>query len=171
MTEPSGAEAPASVSENDLTEAQKRANVIRLVFGGSETKFQEFCETVRNAVPLGVGAVLRGSAVTGRRWKDGAPFDADGPGTSDLDLTLIGGEALALFRFNGFYVPGLHSRPLSDKEDPAIAPELVPVRQKLMMMVGRPVNIQATGDLMMFLRGDLLGQPYLTLIARADAQS
>jgi hypothetical protein len=34
------------------------------------------------------------------------------------------------------------------------------------MMVGRPVNIQATADLVMFLRGDLLGQPYLTLIAR-----
>ena len=36
------------------------------------------------------------------------------------------------------------------------------------MMVGRPVNIQATGDLVMFLRGDLLGQPYLTLVARPD---
>ena len=39
----------------------------------------------------------------------------EGPGTSDLDLTLIGGEALKLFRLDGFYVPGLHSRPLSDK--------------------------------------------------------
>ena len=160
-----------TVSETELTEAQKRANVIRLVFQGDETKFQEFCDTVRNAIPLGVGAVLRGSAVTSRRWKDGAPFDADGPGTSDMDLTLIGGDALKLFRLDGFYVPGLHSRPLSDKEDPGIAPDLAPVRQKLMTMVGRPVNIQATADLMMFLRGDLLGQPYLTLVARADDES
>jgi hypothetical protein len=68
-------------------------------------------------------------------------------------------------------VPALHSRPLSDKEDPAIAPDLVPVREKLMAMVGRPVNIQATADLMMFLRGDLLGQPYLTLVARPDKES
>ena len=158
-----------SVSENDLSDTQKRANVIRLVFNGDEKKFQQFAQTVRDAIPLGVGAVLRGSAVTGSRWKDGAPFDADGPGTSDLDLTLIGGEALKLFRLDGFYVPGLHSRPLSDKEDPAIAPELVPVRYKLMAMVGRPVNIQATGDLMMFLRGDLLGQPYLTIVARPEA--
>ena len=30
------------------------------------------------------------------------------------------------------------------------------------------MNIQATGDLVMFLRGDLLGQPYLTLVARPD---
>ena len=123
---------------------------------------------MRDAIPLGVGAVLRGSAVTGKRWKDGAPFDADGPGTSDLDLTLIGGEALKMFRLDGFYVPGLHSRPLSDKEDPGIAMELVPLRQKLINMVRRPVNIQATGDLVMFLRGDLLGQPYLTLVARPE---
>jgi hypothetical protein len=104
--------------------------------------------------------------VTGVRWKDGASFDADGPGTSDLDLTLVGGEALKMFRFDGFFVPGLHSRPLSDEEDVGIAPELAPLRQKLMNMVNRPVNIQATGDLVMFLRGDLLGQPYLTLVPR-----
>jgi len=160
-----------ATDENELTEAQKRDHVIRMVFQGDQSRFHEFCETIRSAIPPGVGAVLRGSAVTGTRWKDGAPFDADGPGTSDMDLTLIGGEALKLFRLDGFYVPGLHSRPLSDKENPAIAPDLVPVRQKLMTLAGRPVNIQATADLMMFLRGDLLGQPYLTLIARADDDS
>jgi hypothetical protein len=154
------------VKEQELTEDQKRANVVRLVFGGSEEKYEEFVRVVREAIPLGVGAVLRGSAVTGMRWKDGAPFDADGPGTSDMDLTLVGGDALAMFRLDGFFVPGLHSSPLSDDEDPGIAPELVSLRQKLINMVGRPVNIQATGDLVMFLRGDLLGQPYLTLVAR-----
>jgi hypothetical protein len=154
-------------TEADLNEEQKRANMIRLVFGGDAARFEAFCTTVRDAIPLGVGAVVRGSAVTGRRWKDGAPFDAEGPGTSDLDLTLIGGEALKLFRLDGFYVPGLHSRPLANDDDP-IAPELVPVRAKLMAMVGRPVNIQATGDLVMFLRGDLLGQPYLTIVPRSE---
>jgi hypothetical protein len=156
------------VKEQDLTEEQKRANVIRLVFGGDEARFTEFCEVVRNAIPLGVGAVLRGSAVTAMRWKDGAPFDADGRGTSDMDLTLVGGDALEMFRLDGFFVPGVHSRPLSDEEDPGIAPELAPLRQKLINMVNRPVNIQATGDLVMFLRGDLLGQPYLTLVARPE---
>ena len=38
-----------------------------------------------------------------------------------------------------------------------------------MAMVGRPVNIQVTRDIVMFLRGDLLGQPYLTLIEKAGA--
>lgn len=154
-------------SGRDLSDAEKRENMIRLAFGGDEERFQQFCDTVRNAIPLGVAAVIRGSAVTGLRWRDGATFDADGPGTSDLDLTLVGGEALKLFRSDGFYMPGLHSRPLSEK-DPDIAPELVPVRAKLMAMVGRPVNIQATGDLVMFLRGDLLGQPYLTIVARPE---
>ena len=156
------------VKEQELTDDQKRSNVVRLVFGGDEAKFTEFVTVVRDAIPLGVGAVLRGSAVTGMRWKDGAPFDADGAGTSDMDLTLVGGDALKMFRLDGFFVPGLHSRPLSDEEDPGIAPELVSLRQKLMNMVNRPVNIQATGDLVMFLRGDLLGQPYLTLVARPD---
>ena len=155
------------VKEQELTDEQKRTNVIRLVFGGDEGKFTEFVTVVRDAIPIGVGAVLRGSAVTGMRWRDGAPFDADGPGTSDMDLTLVGGDALKMFRLDGFFVPGVHSRPLSDAEDPGIAPELVPLRQKLINMVKRPVNIQATGDLVMFLRGDLLGQPYLTLVARA----
>ena len=166
-------ERPASVNHQpdgsqELSEAEKRENVVRLAFGGDKGRFREFVETVRGGIPVGVGAVLRGSVVTGRRWKDDAPFDADGAGTSDLDLTLVGGEALKLFRLDGFFVPGLHSRPLSDEEDPGIAPDLVSLRQKLVMMVGRPVNIQATGDLVMFLRGDLLGQPYLTIIARQD---
>ena len=153
----------------ELTEEQKRNNVIRLAFGGDEAKYRRFVQAIRDAIPPGVGAVLRGSAVTGVRWKDGAEFDADGPGTSDLDLTLVGGEALKLFRLHGFFVPGLHTRPLSDEEDPSIAPDLVPVRLELMGLAGRPVNIQATGDLMMFLRGDLFGQPYLTLVPRPDA--
>jgi hypothetical protein len=33
-----------------------------------------------------------------------------------------------------------------------------------MAMVKRPVNIQATRDFVMYLRGELIGQPYHTLI-------
>ena len=146
-----------------------RARVIELVFGGDSDRLQEFCGAVREALPQATAAVLRGSAVTGVRWKDGAPFDADGPGTSDLDLTLVGAELLKLYTATGFWVPGIHSRPLSD-EDPDIAPDLVPLRQRLMAMVGRPVNIQATRDFVMFLRGDVLGQPYLTLIGKAETE-
>lgn len=161
-------EAP-DVDVGELTETEKRENVIRLAFGGSRERYDEFVRVVREAMPPGTGVVLRGSAVTGERWKDGAPFDADGPGTSDLDLTLVGDDVIKLFKVTGFFVPGVHSRPVSE-EDPDIAPDLVPLRERLMKMAGRPVNIQATRDFVMYLRGELIGQPYHTLIEKPDRE-
>jgi hypothetical protein len=149
----------------ELTDEQKRDNVIRLAFGGSHDRYREFLDIVRAAIPPNTGVVLRGSAVTGKRWNDHAPFDADGPGTSDLDLTLVGDEVIRFFKVTGFFVPGVHSRPIS-KDDPDIAPDLLPLRERLMAMVGRPVNIQATRDFVMYLRGELLGQPYLVLVEK-----
>ena len=139
-----------------------RDNVIRLAFGGDSALFDRFCAITREAVPEAHAGVLRGSAITGYRWKDNAPFDADGPGTSDLDLTLVGSDVLRYYSIDGYWIPGIHSRPLSE-EDPDIAPELVPLRIRLMEIVRRPVNIQGTRDWVQFLRGDILGQPYLTL--------
>lgn len=159
-----GEEEATSSAGAEPTAEEKRQNVIRLAFGGSTAAFDDFVRTVRDAIPPGTGVILRGSAVTGQRWKDGAPFDADGPGTSDLDLTLVGGdEVMALYKLTGFFVPGVHSRPLSD-EDPDIAPDLVPLRRRLMDMVRRPVNIQGSRDAVIYFRGELMGQPYLTLI-------
>jgi hypothetical protein len=37
-----------------------------------------------------------------------------------------------------------------------------------MAMVNRPVNIQAARDVVMYLRGELVGQPYLVLIDKAS---
>jgi hypothetical protein len=155
--------------QGGLTEDEKRDNVIRLAFGGDRSLYDAFCDRVRQALPPDTAVVLRGSAVTGKRWDDGAPFDADGPGTSDLDLTLVGPDAVGLFAVTGFFVPGVHSRPLSEK-DPDIAPDLVPLRRELMAMVHRPVNIQASRDIVIQFRGDLLGQPYLTLIGKSGAE-
>ena len=159
------ADEDAQTVQGDLTEAAKRANVIRLAFGNDARRFDAFCEVVRAAMPPDTSVVVRGSAITGERWKDGSPFDADGPGTSDLDLTLVGDEVLGYYTLTGFYVPGVHTIPLSD-EHPDIAPALVPLRRRLVDMVRRPVNIQATRDFVMYLRGDLLGQPDLTLIGK-----
>src|SRR5215212_11335253 len=148
-----------------MSEREMRERVVKLAFGGEESKFEEFCRIVREAVPPDTTVVLRGSSVTGERYDDGAPFDADGPGTSDLDLTLVGTDILGEYILDGFYLPGIHTKPLSDK-DPDIAPSLVPLREKLVGMVKRPVNIQATRDFVMQLRGDWMGQPYLTLIGK-----
>ncbi len=159
--------APDDEIQGGLTSAEKRDNVIRLAFGGSVERYDEFCRVLREVVPPATTAILRGSAVTGRRWRDDQPFDADGEGTSDLDLTLVGEGPLNYFVVTGFFVPGVHSRPLSD-EDPDIAPDLVELRAQLMAMVRRPVNIQASRDIVLRFRGDLLDQPYLTLFEKPE---
>lgn len=151
--------------QDELTEQDKRQNVIRLAFGGDQAEYERFCRILADFVPGGTTGILRGSAITGRRWRDDAPFDADGPGTSDLDVTFVGDGCLQYFNATGFFVPGVHSRPLSD-EDPDIAPNLVPLRKQLMEMVKRPVNLQASRDIVLSFRGELLGQPYLTLFIK-----
>jgi hypothetical protein len=156
--------------QGGLSDQEKRDNVIRLAFGGSVEEFEAFCRTLEEFVPPGTTTILRGSAITGIRWKDQAPFDADGPGTSDLDVTFVGDGCVHYFNPTGFYVPGVHSRPLSD-EDPDIAPDLVPLRGQLMDMVRRPVNLQASRDIVLSVRGDLLGQPYLTLFTKPEGLS
>jgi hypothetical protein len=153
--------------QGGLSEHDKRENVIRLAFGGRRDQFEAFCRMLADFAPPGTTGILRGSAVTGSRWKDNAPFDADGPGTSDLDVTFVGDGCLQYFNTSGFFVPGVHSRPLSD-EDPDIAPNLVPLRQQLIEMVKRPVNLQASRDIVLSFRGELLGQPYLTLFIKPE---
>jgi hypothetical protein len=153
--------------QGGLSEQEKLDNVTRLAFNGRAGSLREFCRVIEDAVPPGTTVVLRGSAVTGKRWSDDAPFDADGPGTSDLDLTLVGEQAVSLFKLTGFFVPGVHSRPVSE-DDPDIAPALVPLRERLIAMAGRPVNIQASREIVIQFRGDLLGQPYLVLLEKPD---
>jgi hypothetical protein len=153
--------------QGGLSEKEKRDNVIRLAFHGSEEKYREFCGVLGEFVPAGTTVILRGSAVTGFRWKDNAPFDAEGPGTSDLDVTMVGDGPVGYFIPSGFFVPGVHSRPLSD-DDPDIAPTLVPLRRQLMEMVKRPVNLQASRNVVLRFRGDLLDQPYLTLFTKPE---
>jgi hypothetical protein len=151
-----------------MTESEMRSNVLRLAFGDDPARLDEFCAVLSRAIPADTAAVLRGSSVTGKRHEDGAPFDADGPGTSDLDLTLVGGEVLEWFDpEEGFYIPGAHTKPLSEK-DPHISPRLVPVRDRLTAMAGRPVNIQATKDWVMYVREYLMSQPFLTIIGKLE---
>jgi len=149
---------PAPESEDVV-----RERVIRLAFDGDHARYADFIRTLREAVPPDVDVVLRGSAVTGKRWEDDAPFDADGPGTSDLDLTLIGGGMVK--HFEVFYIPGLHSAPLSD-EHPDASVTFVPLRRALCRIARRPVNIQATADLVQFLRDRTMNQPYFVMIPR-----
>jgi hypothetical protein len=151
--------ADASAESND----ELRERVIRLAFAGDRDRYDTFVGTIREAIPPDVSVILRGSAVTGTRWEDGSAFDSDGPGTSDLDLTLIGGEMVKHFKV--FYIPGLHSAPLSDAH-PDASVTFIPLRKALTHIAGRPVNIQATADLVQYARDVVMNQPYFTMIEK-----
>ena len=147
----------------EMGDEEIRARIINLGFGGDRRRFESFCEKLRAGLPKGTGVALRGSVITNERWQDGAPFDADGQGTSDLDVTLVGDQVMQYWDEEAFYIPALHTKPLGDK-DPNIAPALNPLRKVLQQLVGRPVNFQATSNLVLFARDVLFGQPYFTII-------
>ena len=106
--------------------------------------------------------------MTNKRWEDGKPFDANGRGTSDLDVTLIGDKVMEFWNEDAFYIPGLHTKALCD-EDPAIAPALNPIRQELQKLTKRPVNFQATSNFILFSRDVLFDEPYGTVIEAKKA--
>ncbi len=147
----------------EMTEEEIRERIITLGFGGDARRLEEFCRQLRAGLPEGTGVALRGSVVTAQRWEDGSPFDADGHGTSDLDVTLIGGEVMKCWSDDAYYIPALHTKPLGDK-DPRCAPALNPLREELQRIARRPVNFQATSNIILFARDVLLGQPYFTII-------
>jgi len=153
----------------EMTDEEKRERIIRLGFDGDPRRFDEFCECMRAGLPKGTGVALRGSVLTAERWEDGAPFDADGYGTSDLDVTLIGSRVMDCWSEEAFYIPALHTKPLGDK-DPLIAPKLNPLRERLQQMVGRPVNFQATSNIILYARDVLMDQPYFTIIEAAEEE-
>ena len=142
-----------------------RERVIRLAFDGDERRYQKFVEILETLAPPGTKVILRGSAVTGERWEDGRPFDADGPGTSDLDVTFLSREMMEFW--SDFHVPAFNTIPLSD-ENPDVCPPLTPFRKQLCELAGRPVNLQASSGFAQFARGVIWDQPYFTLIEGED---
>ena len=102
-----------------------------------------------------------------KRHEDGTPFDSQGAGTSDLDVTLVGRKAMEMWDSGAYYLPGLHTKPLCDKE-PDIAPNLNPLRESLQKLVGRPVNMQATSSLVLYGRDVLFGEPYFVVVPSGE---
>ncbi len=152
---------------DEMAQEEIRARILNLAFHGDENLLEAFCEKLRAGLPPGTAVALRGSVVTNERHEDGKPFDASGKGTSDLDVTLIGHEVMEHWDKDAFYIPMLHTKPLSD-QDPGIAPLLNPLREELQRMVGRPVNFQATSNMILFVRDVLFDQPYFMLIEAGE---
>jgi hypothetical protein len=148
---------------NKMSEEEIRERVTRLAFDGDPLRFREFLKKLESGLPPGTGIAVRGSVVTNERWEDGKPFDAGGRGTSDLDVTLVGAEAMNFWDKDAFYIPALHTKPLCD-EDPDIAPGLNTLREELQELAERPVNFQATANLILFARDVLFDEPYVMLV-------
>ncbi len=150
-----------------MSEAEVRSRIITLGFGGDERLFIAFYRKLQQGIPEGTGIVLRGSVVTNKRHEDGAPFDSQGKDTSDLDVTLVGRKVMEAWHATGYYIPSLHTKPLCDK-DPDVAPSLNPLRESLQKLVGRPVNIQATSNLVLFGRDILFNEPYYVVVPSGE---
>lgn len=153
----------------DMSDVEILERIVALGFDGDWQLYEKFCEKLKQGLPEGTGVALRGSVVTNERYEDGRPFDAEGEGTSDLDVTLIGDEARKMWDEEAYYIPALHTKPLGDK-DPDIAPALNPLRVELQKMVGRPVNIQATANFIMYIRDVLLDQPFYMIIEPEETE-
>jgi len=148
---------------HEMSDMEVRARIVTLAFGGDERLFIAFYRKLQQGLPEGTGIILRGSVVTNKRHEDGTPYDSQGTGTSDLDVTLVGKKVMEAWAADAFYIPSLHTKPLCDK-DPNIAPSLEPLRESLQKLVGRPVNFQATSSLVLYGRDVLFGEPYHVVV-------
>ncbi|MEP7067578.1 MAG: hypothetical protein ABI889_16200 [Gemmatimonadota bacterium] len=138
----------------------------KLAFADDPQRYDEFVRVLSDSTPDGVEVILRGSAVTGHKHGSDEPFDGEGPGTSDLDVTFVGGDMVMLF--NEFHIPAIHSVPFGE-DHPFAAPALGTLRERLCTMTQRQVNIQATTSLVQNVRDAVMEQPYLVLLKKPDA--
>jgi hypothetical protein len=152
---------------HEMSENEVRARIVTLAFDADERLFIAFYRKLQQGLPEGTGIVLRGSVITNKRHEDGAPFDSQGKGTSDVDVTLVGSEVMEMWDSSAYYIPGLHTKPLCD-QDPNIAPQLNPLRESLQKLIGRPVNIQATSSLVLYGRDVLFDEPYYVVVPAGE---
>jgi len=150
-----------------MNQSELRSRIITLAFGGDERLFIAFYRKLQQGLPDGTGIVLRGSVITNKRFEDDTPFDSQGVGTSDLDVTLVGRKVMEMWDAGAYYIPGLHTKPLCD-ENPNVAPSLNPLRESLQKLVGRPVNMQATSSLVLYGRDVLFGESYFVVVPSGE---
>jgi hypothetical protein len=139
------------------------AGAIDRAFGGDLDRFARFMAALQSGIPAGTRVVLRGSAVQGHSYKTGEPFDRKGPGTSDLDVVLLGDEAMAAWAAEAFYLPGVNTLPLYDEARDIATPELEAARVAAQEAAGRPVALQAMARWFLDVRSGLQGTPYIVL--------
>ncbi len=152
------------IREHEPEGADLLQSVIRRGFRGDWSLFSRFMAKLQKALPPETRVAMRGSTVSGYNFLTGRLFDGSGPGTSDLDVALVGDQVIARWEEDGYYIPGFLTVPL-DEDHPHVAPWLTPVREELEDTVGRPVHFQAMPQWFLDIRRSLLGMPYVFLDA------
>ncbi len=138
------------------------ADTLERGFGGDPARLRRFVTTLHAALPPGTTIALRGSTVAGRSYKTGEPFDAAGPGTSDLDVVIVGEPVVGLWVPDAQLLGGINTLPLSDDAG-WVAPALDRARRRAQTIARRPVSIQAMAGWFLDLRTLVQGQPYVVL--------
>lgn len=138
------------------------AGVVERAFNSDPDRLGSFLSPLLEALPAETAIHLRGSAVMGESFNSHRPFDAAGPGTSDLDLVITGPNVMALFDQSGFYLPAVNSLPLND-ENPWVSPALDRARRQAQQVARRPVCIQAMAEWFLDLREKAQGTPSVLL--------
>ena len=149
-------------SDDLSTEAIERA------FAGDPERLRQFVTELGAALPPGTTIALRGSAVAGTSFKTGAPFDALGPRTSDLDIVLVGESVVDFWVPDAQVLGGINTLPLSDDADWVapwawVSPTRSCGRRRAQAIVGRPVSLQAMAGWFLELRTQAQGQPHVVL--------
>jgi hypothetical protein len=150
------------IREHEPEAADLLEKVVERGFHGDWPLFGRFMEILQGSLPDETNVAIRGSTVTGYNHVTGAPFDASGKGSSDLDLVLMGETVISYWREDGFYIPGVLTMPVGE-ENPGLAPALEPLCRDLQELVERPVHMQAMPHWFLELRRALLKTPYLLL--------
>jgi hypothetical protein len=142
------------------------AEALERAFLGDPAILESFVRVLRQALPDGTTIILRGSAIAGHSYETDAPFDADGPGTSDLDVVVVGEGVVDLWNDDARLLGGVNTLPLSDSA-PCAAPLLDLARREAQDLVRRPVSIQGMAKWFLDLRGVVQGTPYAVLSSDA----
>jgi hypothetical protein len=153
----------AALRPADSDEPALLAAAVARAFDGDLERFGRFMSALQGGVPPGTRLILRGSAVQGQSYRTREPFDARGPGTSDLDVVLLGEEAMAAWEPEAFYLPGVNTHPLYDAAPDLADPRLERARRLAQDAAGRPVSLQAMARWFLDLRSGLQGTPYVVL--------
>ena len=161
---PTFAEILAHLHPPDAADPELLAQAVQRAFDGDTDRFGQFVTTLQRGVPVGTQLALRGSVIQGYSYTTQKPFDARGPGTSDLDVVLFGDAAMAAWDPDAFFMPGVNTLPLSDAAT-WVAPSIEPARREAQTIAGRPVSIQAMAQWFLDLRSGVQGTPYVLVDA------